>query len=55
MFRVLAVFNKNVEQGAQTTIQCTVAEEVANDTGHYYKYVIIKNDSDCDGIQTRNS
>ncbi|XP_039304015.1 retinol dehydrogenase 12 isoform X3 [Solenopsis invicta] len=30
------LFCKNVEQGAQTTIYCSVDEEVANETGLYY-------------------
>ncbi|XP_011691373.1 PREDICTED: retinol dehydrogenase 12-like [Wasmannia auropunctata] len=30
------LFGKNVIQGAQTTIYCAVAEEIANDTGLYY-------------------
>ena len=30
-------FMKNPEQGAQTTIYCTVSEEAANQTGLYYE------------------
>ncbi|XP_011689558.1 PREDICTED: retinol dehydrogenase 12-like [Wasmannia auropunctata] len=30
------LFGKSIVQGTQTTIYCAVAEEVADDTGHYY-------------------
>jgi len=29
---------KNAEQGAQTTIYCSVDEKIANETGLYYSY-----------------
>ncbi|XP_039315479.1 retinol dehydrogenase 12 [Solenopsis invicta] len=32
----LKLFYKNVEEGAQTTVYCSVAEETANETGLYY-------------------
>ncbi|XP_036145452.1 retinol dehydrogenase 12 isoform X2 [Monomorium pharaonis] len=33
---VLKLFYKNVEEGAQTTIYCSVDEKAANETGFYY-------------------
>jgi len=36
LFRTFARLCKNVIQGSQTTIYCSVAEEIANETGLYY-------------------
>jgi len=34
---ILRPFLKNCEQGAQTTIYCSVSEQTANETGLYYR------------------
>jgi hypothetical protein len=35
-------FFKTPEEGAQTTIYCTVEESLASETGKYYRYVLIE-------------
>jgi len=30
------LYKKNIEQGVQTTIYCSVDEKIVNDTGLYY-------------------
>lgn len=38
LFRIFVQpFSKNPEQGAQTTIYCSVDEKLANETGLYYQ------------------
>lgn len=34
---VLYPFEKTPEQGAQTTIYCAISEDVAEETGYYYR------------------
>ena len=35
-------FFKTPEEGAQTTIYCSVEESLASETGKYYRYVLIE-------------
>ncbi|XP_071647760.1 retinol dehydrogenase 12-like [Temnothorax longispinosus] len=41
------LFFKNAEQGAQTTVYCSVDEKTANETGLYYSQTIVSTPKNC--------
>ncbi|XP_071646587.1 retinol dehydrogenase 12-like isoform X2 [Temnothorax longispinosus] len=46
-FTLGRLFFKNVEQGAQTTIYCSVDEKTANESGLYYSQIIVSTPKNC--------